>query len=177
MMTVSKVNLFLVGPMGAGKTSVGRYLARQLNLAFYDSDEEIEKRTGARLAWIYDIEGEEGLRDREAKVIDDLTCLNNIVLATGGGCVETPLVRDILRQRGTVVQLHVSLENQIARLRNDKKRPMLQQEGESREDVLIKLFEERESHYEKISDFSVKTDGRSVKEVCDDILMWLGTKK
>jgi shikimate kinase len=164
-------NIFLIGPMGAGKTSVGRYLAKQLNLHFYDSDEEIEKRTGVSLNWIFDLEGMSGYRQRELKTIDELSTLNNIVLSTGGGCVETPEVREILRQRGTVIYMEVSLETQLGRLKRDKKRPLLQ--GENPQQVLIQLWEEREPFYEEIADFTVVTDERSVRDVCDDILRWL----
>lgn len=164
-------NIFLVGPMGAGKTSVGRYLAKQLDKDFYDSDEEIEKKTGVSLTWIYDIEGMAGFRQREMKAIDELSSLSNIVLSTGGGCVETPEVRDFLRERGVVIYMEVSLETQLNRLKRDKKRPLLQ--GENPREVLIQLWEERESYYEDIADLTVITDGRSVRDVCDDILKWL----
>lgn len=174
-MTTGKSNIYLIGPMGAGKTSVGRYLAKQLNKNFFDSDLEIENKTGVSLTWIYDIEGNDGFRQRELKVIEELSTLTNIVLSTGGGCVETREVREILRSRGTVIYMEVSLDTQLNRLKRDKKRPLLQ--GENPQDVLIKLWEEREPHYENIADFTVITDNRSVKEVCDDILNWLGSGK
>lgn len=161
--------------MGAGKTSVGRFLAKQLNLDFYDSDEEIEKKTGVSLNWIFDLEGLGGFRERERKAIDDLSQLKNIVLSTGGGCVETPEVRDCLSHRGIVIYMEVSLETQLGRLKRDKKRPLLQ--GENPQEVLIKLWEEREPYYENIADFTVITDDRSVKDVCQDILTWLGEGK
>lgn len=168
-------NIFLIGPMGAGKTSVGRYLAKQLNKDFYDSDAEIEKSTGVSLSWIYDLEGVERFRQREWKMIDELSALQDIVLSTGGGCVETPEVRDCLHQRGMVVYMEVSLATQLERLKRDKKRPLLQ--GENPQDVLIKLWEEREPFYENIADFTIATDSGSVKEVCDKILAWLGTSQ
>lgn len=164
-------NLFLIGPMGAGKTSVGRFLARSLNKDFYDTDEEIEKRTGVSLSWIYDLEGVEGYRAREMQVIDELSSLSNIVLSTGGGCIETDAVRDFLRQRGTVIYMQVSLETQLSRLKHDKKRPQLQ--GDNPREVLIELWAQREPYYEEIADFTVSTDHRSVKDVCNDILSWL----
>lgn len=170
-MKTGRSNIFLIGPMGAGKTSVGRYLARQMNKDFYDTDEEIEKKTGVSLSWIYDLEGVSGYRQREMRVIDDLSSLSNIVLSTGGGCVETPEVRDYLRQRGTVIYMEVSLETQLNRLKHDKKRPLLQ--GENPKEVLVQLWEEREPFYEEIADFTVITDNRSVKDVCNDILSWL----
>ena len=169
-----QTNIFLVGPMGAGKTSVGRYLAKQLNLHFYDSDEEIEKKTGVSLNWLFDLEGLDGYRQREMRTIDELSSLNKIVLSTGGGCVETPQVREFLRQRGVVVYMEVSLDTQLGRLKRDKKRPLLQ--GDNPQDVLIRLWEEREPIYEEIADFTVVTDNRSVRDVCEDILNWLKSK-
>jgi len=165
-------NIFLVGPMGAGKTSVGRYLASHLNKQFYDSDQEIEKDLGVSLTWICDLEGMDGFRKRELKAIDELSQLSNIILSTGGGCVETKEVRDILRERGTVIYMEVTLETQLNRLKRDKRRPLLQ--GENPREVLVKLWENRESFYEDIADFTVITDNRSVKDVCDEILGWLG---
>jgi shikimate kinase len=170
-MKIGKNNIFLIGPMGAGKTSVGRYLAKQLNKDFYDSDEEIENKTGVSLSWIFDLEGMAGYRQREMRIIDDLSTLSNIVLSTGGGCVETPEVRDCLRQRGMVIYMEVSLQTQLNRLKRDKKRPLLQ--GENPQEVLIRLWEEREPHYENIADFTVITDNRSVRDVCEDIFNWL----
>jgi shikimate kinase len=174
-MNTGKNNIFLIGPMGAGKTSVGRYLAKQLGKDFYDSDEEIENKTGVTLSWIFDLEGMVGYRQREMKVIDDLSMLSNIVLSTGGGCVETREVRECLRQRGIVIYMEVSLEIQLERLKSDKRRPLLQ--GKNPQEVLIKLWEEREPHYESIADFTVMTDRRSVYDVCQDILTWLRAGK
>jgi shikimate kinase len=156
--------------MGAGKTSVGRYLAQYLNKDFYDSDQEIEKKMGVNLTWIYDLEGMEGFRQREKVMIDELSRLNNIVLSTGGGCVETHAVRDFLRQRGVVIYMEVSLKTQLSRLKRDKRRPLLQ--GENPREVLITLWREREPIYEDIADFTVVTDERSVRDVCNDILTW-----
>lgn len=170
-MKTGKSSIFLIGPMGAGKTSVGKYLASHLNKEFVDSDQEIEKRTGASLTWIYDLEGMEGFRQRETNMIDELSLRENIVLSTGGGCVEVPEIRDFLRQRGVVVYMEVSLETQLKRLKRDKKRPLLQ--AGNPQDVLIKLWEEREPFYEEIADYTVVTDHRSVRDVCEDILSWL----
>ena len=170
-MSTVKSNIFLVGPMGAGKTSVARALARHLHKDCYDSDEEIELKTGVSLSWIFDLEGMSGYRQREMRIIDELSKLDNIVLSTGGGCIETPEVRDIIRQRGIVIYMEVSLDTQLNRLKRDKRRPQLQ--GENPQQVLIRLWEERESMYENVADFSVITDNRSVRDVCDDILQWL----
>lgn len=172
---MNKNNIFLIGPMGAGKTSVGRFLAKQLNKDFYDSDEEIEKKTGVNLHWVFDLEGVTGYRMREMKIIENLSSLSNIVLSTGGGCVETPEVREYLHKRGIVIYMEVSLQTQLERLKRDKKRPLLQG-GDPRE-VLIKLWEEREPFYEKIADFTVTTDHRTVHDVCEEILTWLMANK
>lgn len=171
-MRSGKNSIFLIGPMGAGKTSVGKYLAAHLNKAFYDSDQEIEKRTGASLTWIYDLEGLEGFRRREINMIDELSQMSNIILSTGGGCVEASEIREYLKNRGIVVYMEVSLETQLKRLKRDKKRPLLQ--AGNPEAVLIKLWEEREPYYEEIADYTVVTDHRSVRDVCTDILTWLG---
>jgi len=165
--------LFLIGPMGAGKTSVGRFLAKQLQCDFYDSDEEIEKRTGVNLTWLYDIEGESGFQEREIKVLDELTSLSSIILSTGGGSVEIPEVCELLRSRGSIIYLQVSLATQLDRLKHDKKRPSLQG-TEDPEAVLVRLWPHREQLYQKLADFSVMTDNRSVRDVCKDILAWLG---
>lgn len=170
-MKYTQSNIFLVGPMGAGKTSVGRYLAKKLHKAFYDSDEEIEKKTGVSLSWIFDLEGMSGYRYREMKIIEELSTLTNIILSTGGGCVETPEVRHCLKQGGIVIYMEVSLETQLNRLKRDKKRPLLQ--GDDPQGVLLRLWEERETYYEEIADFTVQTDNRSVHDVCADILNFL----
>lgn len=168
---MKKNNIFLVGPMGAGKTSVGRYLARELGKEFYDSDQEIEHKMGVTLTWIFDLEGMEGFRQREARVIAELSELDNVVISTGGGCIETPEVRDVLSQNGMVVYMEVSLDTQLKRLKKDKRRPQLQ--GQNPQEVLIRLWEEREPVYEGVADFIVHTDERSVRDVCTDILEWI----
>ncbi len=115
-----KRNIFLVGPMGAGKSTIGRQLAQQLNMEFYDSDQEIEKRTGADVGWVFDVEGEEGFRDREEKIINELTEKQGIVLATGGGSVKSRETRNRLSARGVVVYLETTIEKQLARTQRDK---------------------------------------------------------
>lgn len=165
-----KQNIYLIGPMGAGKSSVGKYLARQLNMEFYDTDEEIEKNTGVDLGWIFDVEGEAGFRQRETMVLESLTHLSGIVLATGGGTVITDINRDLLQQHGCVVYLTVSLDYQLHRTVNDSRRPLLR--VTNREEVLKRLHLERLPLYQSIADFEVLTDERSVALVGNAIIEW-----
>ena len=122
----NKRNIFLVGPMGAGKSSIGKQLAQQLKMEFVDTDRVIEERTGADIDWIFDLEGEEGFRLREEGIIEELTAMQGIVLATGGGAVISAKNRTLLAARGTVIYLETSIEQQLERTRRDKKRPLLQ---------------------------------------------------
>ena len=161
-------NLFLVGPMGAGKSAVGRQLARMLHLSFVDSDDEIESRTGVDIPFIFEKEGEEGFRKREAKVIDDLSALDGVVLATGGGAVVDPQSRSRLGARGFVVYLHTTVNQQLARTQKGRQRPML--ENGDREQILEELMELRDPMYREIADLIVETDGRKVKAVANEIL-------
>ena len=167
-----KRNIFLVGPMGAGKSTIGRQLAQQLNMEFYDSDQEIEKRTGADVGWVFDVEGEEGFRDREEKVINELTEKQGIVLATGGGSVKSRETRNRLSARGVVVYLETTIEKQLARTQRDKKRPLLQVETPPRE-VLEALADERNPLYEEIADVTIRTDDQSAKVVANQIIHML----
>lgn len=167
-------NIFLIGPMGAGKSSVGKYLAQQLDMDFYDTDEEIENRTGVEIGWIFDIEGEGGFRKRETTVIKELANLPNIVLATGGGSILEAENRDILTNHGTVIYLEVTLDYQQHRTINDSRRPLLR--VKNRKETLEKLYHERAPLYELISDYKVHTDNRSIREVSDEIIKWLGKK-
>ncbi|NMP17051.1 MULTISPECIES: shikimate kinase AroK [unclassified Thalassotalea] len=164
-----KRNIFLIGPMGAGKSTIGREIADRLHLDFYDSDQEIERRTGADIAWVFDLEGEEGFRDREEKVIDDLTELQGIVLATGGGSVISDLIRNRLSARGIVVYLETTIDKQVARTQRDRRRPLLQTEEDSRT-VLERLAAERNPMYEEIADHVVQTDDQSAKVVANKIV-------
>ena len=121
-------NVILVGPMGAGKSTIGRQLASILNFDFYDSDHEIEARTGADIPWIFDVEGEAGFRKREASMIDELTQLDGVVIATGGGAVTQEENRKNLSIRGIVIYLRTTVEQQLERTARDRNRPLLQTE-------------------------------------------------
>ncbi len=166
------LNLYLIGPMGAGKSTIGKYLARELNIEFYDTDQVIEERSGADISWIFDVEGEEGFRRRERKIIDELTQRIGIVLATGGGAILDPENRNRLAARGTVVYLHTTVEQQMKRTMRDKRRPELQQENFGSDDM-CDLMQERDPLYKEISDIIVETDGRTVRSVAAEVIRLL----
>ena len=161
-------NVFLVGPMGAGKTTIGRQLARLLKREFFDSDREIEHRTGVNIPLIFELEGEPGFRSRERSVIDDLTLRPNIVLATGGGAILDADNRKHLTERGTVVYLETSVDQQLSRTGRDRNRPLLQTEDPKRR--LEELLAVRDPLYREIADFAVPTDGRTARDVVNQIL-------
>ncbi len=160
-------NIFLVGPMGVGKTTVGSQLARMLRYEFIDSDHEIEKHTGATISLIFDIEGEEGFRLREARMIEELTDMHNIVLSTGGGSVLNEVSRQHLRSRGFTVYLKASTELLHERLQKSRNRPLM--ETDDKLGVIKKLKEEREPLYLAVADATVQTDGRSAHDVAREI--------
>lgn len=164
----SPQNIFLIGPMGAGKSAVGRQLARLLHLDFADSDEEIEARTGVDIAFIFEKEGEEGFRKREAKVIDDLTQRDGIVLATGGGAIVEPQNRSHLGARGFVIYLHTTVDQQLARTRKGRERPLL--DNDDPRAVLETLMATREPMYREIADLTIETDSRKVRAVANEVL-------
>lgn len=170
-----KKNIFLVGPMGAGKSTIGRKLAKLLHMDFYDSDIEIEKRTGADISWVFDIEGELGFRLREKKIILELTKKNGIVLATGGGSVLSYTSRKRLVSNGIVIYLKTSIKKQLIRTHYDNKRPLLTSNlNESRKKILEKLSSLRNPLYESIADFIILTDQDSTKSIVNKILKKIG---
>ncbi|MFW5431881.1 MAG: shikimate kinase AroK [Methylophilaceae bacterium] len=153
---VSKINnIFFIGLMGAGKTTVGKQLAKQLGKTFYDADHEIEKRTGVKVSVIFDLEGEAGFRKREAAVIKDLTQLDNIVLATGGGAVLTLENQETLKNNGYVIYLRATVNDLWKRMRYDKQRPLLQ--NVDIRDKLEQLYSERNPIYTQTADAIVDT--------------------
>lgn len=164
-------NYYLIGPMGAGKSTIGRHIANALDIQFYDTDQEIEVRTGASVAWIFDVEGEEGFRRREEALINELTSVSGIVLATGGSSVLSPLIRNALVKNGTVIYLQASVEQQQNRTLKDRKRPLLQK-GNVR--GVLEAFEiEYKPLYESLADITFSTDGRSVKAVAEEIVSYI----
>ncbi|MBT8109046.1 MAG: shikimate kinase AroK [Gammaproteobacteria bacterium] len=161
-------NLFLVGPMGAGKSAVGRQLARMLHLTFVDSDDEIETRTGVDIPFIFEKEGEAGFRKRESRVIDDLTMRDGVVLATGGGAIVDMDSRSRLGARGFVVYLHTTVKQQLVRTRKGRERPLLENGDPAK--ILEELMATRDPLYREVADLVVETDGRKVKAVAEEIV-------
>jgi len=156
-------NIYLIGPMGSGKSAVARRLAKQLGLEFHDSDEEIESRTGVDIPYIFDKEGEAGFRKRESAVIADLVELDGIVLATGGGVAQDPGNRSLLAANGIVVYLYTSVAEQVRRTRKSRNRPLLN--NGNRAEVLQQLMDRRDDQYREIADLIIETDGRQVASV------------
>ena len=156
-------NIFLVGLMGAGKTTIGRLLAKHLHKTFYDSDHEIERRTGVNIPLIFEVEGESGFRRRESSVIEELVRNENIVLATGGGAVLAPENRENLKTHGTVFYLRANVHELWQRTRNDKNRPLLQ--GKDGFGKLKQLYAERDPIYSAVADYVIETEGESVSSI------------
>ena len=172
---LGKTSVFLIGPMGSGKTAVGRHLARALGLPFHDSDAEIERRTGVDIPFIFEKEGEAGFRQREREAIQALTALEGIVLATGGGAVLLPENRRHLTERGCVVYLKTSVAQQADRVRHGRNRPLLAT-GDAA-DRLGQLMDARAPLYEEIADLVVPTDGRRVNSVAEQVLRELAAAR
>jgi len=160
-------NVFLVGPMGSGKSAVGRQLAARLGLEFVDSDAEIESVTGVDIAYIFEREGEAGFRTRERDVLDVLTARPRVLVATGGGAVIDPATCERLRSRGRVVYLRTSVNQQLARTRRSGHRPLLRTQDPL--GTLERLMQVRAPLYERTADLVVDTDGRKVTSVVDEI--------
>ncbi|NNG11621.1 MAG: shikimate kinase AroK [Halobacteria archaeon] len=163
-----QTNIFLIGPMGAGKSTIGRQLAKQLRLEFHDSDHEIERRTGVDIPLIFELEGEAGFRKRESAIIDELTRLQGIVLATGGGVILDPVNRDHLASRGEVIYLHASVDQQLTRTLRDRNRPLLQTENPRKR--LEELMVVREPLYRQTAGRVINTDAKRVRDVVQEIL-------
>jgi shikimate kinase len=168
-------SVFLVGPMGAGKTTIGRQLSELLRLEFIDSDHEIEARTGADIPWIFDVEGEEGFRAREETVIDELTRRRDIVLATGGGAVMRESNRKHLHDRGMVVYLQTPVSLQLERTARDRNRPLLRTEDPRKR--LTELMELRDPLYRETAHVIMPTSGGSAREVALKIVHALAERE
>ncbi len=163
----SLTNIFLIGSMGAGKSTLGRLLASALKRPFYDSDKIIEERCGASIPWIFDLEGEEGFREREIQAIEDLTQLKGIILSTGGGSVIKPENRRCLKERGVVVFLRTTVEQQLLRTNKDRSRPLLQTEDPRKKLEELKAI--RDPLYLATAHIVVDTDQRPPRQVMLDI--------
>ncbi len=166
---MQKTNIFLIGLMGTGKTTVGRQLSRKLKMEFYDSDRVIEERTGADIPLIFEKEGETGFRKREAAIIDELTQKKNIILATGGGAILNTENRNHLINRGTVFYLKSNLKTLVERTSKDKNRPLLQA-NEPAQAILQRLLEQRGPLYEEIADYIIETANNSIHNVIQAII-------
>jgi shikimate kinase len=167
-------SLFLIGPMGAGKTTVGRRVAAQMGLEFLDLDHVIEERSGATITLIFELEGEAGFRKREAELLDEISARPGIVLSTGGGAVLMSENRQLLAARGYVVYLEVTVEQQLKRLANDRKRPLLA--APDRRERLRKLAAERAPLYREIADLIVPTglngsSGAAARRLVEELQM------
>lgn len=162
-----KGNIILIGPMGSGKTSTGRMLAKEMGYAFADTDEEVTKRTGVSIAYIFDVEGEEGFRKRECLALKECLNDNNTILSTGGGIVLSKENRDLLQDRGTVVYLQTSIRTQVKRTASTNNRPLLQ--NKDPEETLEKLMLTRAPLYEEIADITIMTDNKSLQEMSKEI--------
>ncbi len=161
-------NLFLIGPMGSGKTSIGRQLAERMDLEFFDSDKEIENRTGVDIALIFEIEGEEGFRQREEKMIEELAVKSDCVIATGGGVILAEKNRLCLKATGRVVYLKSSAANLHERTIKDKRRPLLN--TEDRFMTIKDILKVRGPIYEDVADIIVSTDDKTIKQIIETIV-------
>lgn len=166
---INKELVVLIGPMGAGKTTIGKILAKELGFEFCDSDKEIEKRSGANIPWIFDVEGESGFRDREMLVIEDLSQRKGVVLATGGGAMMRKENQDYVSRNGFVIYLNTSVDQQYNRTHKDRNRPLLQGDKDAYE-VLSELFELRDPIYREVADLVMDTDKKSLKSVVKSII-------
>jgi len=167
-------NLYIIGPMGAGKTTVGKALASFLHMDFLDSDQELERTTGVDIQTIFDLEGEAGFRRREQKIISHLTAKRNLVMATGGGTILLAENRKALRKSGTVIYLAATVEMQLNRTRYSTHRPLLQ--NENPQQLLETLMAEREPLYLQEADITVATGNQSSRNVAREIMLRLGTQ-
>jgi len=161
-------NVFVVGPMGVGKTTIGRILSKELGLKFIDVDEEIERRAGANISWIFDVEGEGRFRDRETQVLEDLTSMKNVLLSTGGGAVLRKENRKWLETRGLVIYLIADADILVKRTKNDNKRPLLR--GKNVKKMIETILRERGYLYEQVSDIVIPVEDRSSRQTVSRIM-------
>ena len=166
-------NIILIGPMGAGKSSVGKRLAKHLNRKFYDCDKVLEERTGVAITTIFELEGESGFRERETKILEELTTLDNVVIATGGGVILSDENVDLLTHNSVIIYLKASVNSQIKRTKHDKKRPLLQ--TKNRHATLQALAKTRNPMYTKLANIIIDTDKQSISTSIEQITSQLTT--
>jgi shikimate kinase len=164
-------NIFLVGPMGVGKSTIGRQVAETLAMTFLDSDKEIEERTGVDIPWIFEYEGEAGFRKREQAIIDELTARSGVVLSTGGGAVLSQENRRCLQERGHVIYLHASVEDLLERTAHSRNRPLLRTENP--QEKLEQLLKERHPLYQEVAEITIDTGHRTIRQVVKAVLKHL----
>jgi len=160
-------NIFLIGLMGSGKTTIGKLLSKKLDKFFFDSDQVIEERLGVKVPLIFEYEGESGFRERESNVLKDLVAKKNIILATGGGVILSSKNRELLSSNGVVIYLKADYENLAKRMENDKSRPLLQ--GKEIIPTLKKLFKTRDPLYTSIADYKVNTKNKKAYQIEKEI--------
>ena len=168
-MEMTSKNIVLVGPMGSGKTTVGRRLAQELNQDFFDTDHEIIDKTGVTIDHIFDIEGEEGFRERESKILENLCQMSNIILATGGGIVILLKNRKILKNAGLVVYLSSSVDQLLRRTSKSKTRPLLENSTD-RKKTITEIVEVRDVYYREVASIVIDTTGKKLREVINIII-------
>lgn len=165
---MNATNIILIGPMGSGKSTIGQILANRLNREFFDSDHYIEEKTGVDISRIFDIEGEDGFRKRETIALQELTRKKNLVLATGGGSVTRPENRELLKSSGFIIFLDTSVNQQMQRLKHDKKRPLLHTDNPRQR--LEQLLQQRKPIYLKMADLRIPTDRKYARKVAAEII-------
>ena len=165
-------NIVLIGPMGSGKTTVGRRLAEVLQNDFYDADHEIINKTGVSIDHIFDIEGEEGFRERESSILEDLCVKPNIVLATGGGAIILKKNRELIKKMGSVIYLSSSVDQILRRTSKSKTRPLLEN-SPNRRKTILDIIEARKPLYQEIASIIINTNGKKLNEVIKEILSHL----
>jgi len=164
-------NLVLIGPMGAGKSTIGRLLAKALNRSFKDSDQEIEQRSGVDIPWIFEKEGEQGFRARETAMLAELCAQDNLVLATGGGAILSAQNRQHLQTNSFVIYLYIPIAEQLKRTAQNRSRPLLNQGNP--EQILENLMAVRDPLYREIADLIIETDGNAPQQTAQEILLYL----
>ena len=165
------MRIFIIGPTAAGKTTIGKKLAEGLNMNFIDTDKEIEKATGVDITWLFDIEGEEGFREREEDILLKVSKLNSCVISTGAGSILKESNRDLISSSGKVIYLEASIESQLKRTSFDKARPLLSKGN--KEKILKKMDRDRRHLYEELADITIKPDKKSRNEIVNEITLEL----